>query len=303
MKLDAPLPFVKSHGLGNDFVIVDAAVAPDDLPAFARCVADRHYGVGCDQLLVCAPPSQADADIRMEIYNGDGSRAEMCGNGIRAFARYVWDSGRLPRGPLRVQTLAGVRVCMPAEAADRVRVDMGVPAFGLADVGANMAHAPDDWCEPLHNLVRGDWPMAGIDAAHAVSMGNPHLVLFLPPDADLDGLTIESIGPLIEHDPLFPARINVEFVVAAGDDLYTRVWERGAGATRACGTGACAVAAAAIATGRAASPVTVHLPGGPLQIDWDGRQVLWMTGDAVLVFSGTLEPEACSAWQERPDAT
>ncbi|RMF19461.1 MAG: diaminopimelate epimerase [Candidatus Dadabacteria bacterium] len=239
----------------------------------------------------------------MDIYNGDGSRAEMCGNGIRAFARHLWDSGRFERAPLRVETLAGIRTCTPTDSEDRVRVDMGVPAFGLSAVGANLAHFPDESHAPLHNLVRGDWPMADVEAAHAVSMGNPHLVLFLPTRTDLNALPIESIGPLIERDPAFPSRINVEFVVLQDQTLHTRVWERGAGATQACGTGACAVAAAAIATGRAASPVTVQLPGGPLDIDWDGADILWMTGEAVHVFSGTLEPAAYTVWQERDNAT
>jgi diaminopimelate epimerase len=274
------LPFVKMHGAGNDFVVLDGI--REDLPPLeplARRLADRHRGVGFDQLLVVRP--SRSADFRMEIYNADGSQVEMCANGIRAFFKYLRDHGHTSADELRVETLAGVVVPRWA-GQDRVRVQMGVPILAPAKIPTR--------------LGSGDGPVLDVplevDGAalrvSSVSMGNPHAVLFVD---DVDAAPVTSLGPRIETHPAFPNRVNVEFVqVLSRTRLRQRTWERGTGETLACGSGACAVGVVAMLRGLAERSLTIELRGGELAIEWASAQApVFMTGPAAEVFRGTLK--------------
>lgn len=263
------VPFIKMHGLGNDFVVLDGR--HDSLPAIggalAARLADRHSGIGCDQLIVLEPcPS---ADFRMRIFNPDGSEAEACGNASRAVA--------LLHGRPAVVETAGRRIALEPHGLG-ARVDMGTPRFEWDAIP--LAYAMDTLAMPVA------WD--GLEGPAAVNVGNPHLVFFV---ADAHAVALETLGPAVEHDPLFPSRINVNVASLAGrDSLVLRVWERGAGLTLACGTGACATAVAAIRRGLVASPVTVTLPGGDLVIEWDGAGgAVFMTGPASESFRGSFE--------------
>jgi diaminopimelate epimerase len=276
------LSFVKLHGTANDFIYVDAREGfPGDPAELAPRLCDRRRGIGADGLILVRPASNGDADCRMVIYNADGSRAEMCGNGIRGLAKFVHDRGLVRATPLRVETDAGVKT-VHAEVANgrvaRVTVDMGAPvwegrAIPVAADGEVIEH-------PLE--VGGQtWRVT------CVSMGNPHCVVFVD---DVAALPLAELGPRFEHHSFFPRRVNTEFVRVAGRErLVMRVWERGAGETMACGTGACAVAVAAARTGRTARHAVVTLPGGELEIDWRDDDHVLMTGDAVDVFEGRIE--------------
>jgi diaminopimelate epimerase len=264
------------HGLGNDFVVLDAfehdvVVTPD----LARRIGDRRFGIGCDQILVAAPSTRADA--RMLIYNQDGSEVEMCGNGIRCLALYLRARGRATGDSLRVETLGGI--VTPAFAGDRVRVDMGPPIWDGRTI-------PVD----ADGEVIGRPFTAGGSTVElsCVSMGNPHVVQFV---ASVASAPVHTLGPVIETHPFFPKRTNVEFVELVGPHhVRMRVWERGAGETLACGSGACAVAAVSIRLGKAVSPLTVSLPGGDLELEWDGGSgSVYMTGPGAEVFRGELE--------------
>ncbi|MDI6711335.1 MAG: diaminopimelate epimerase [Bacillota bacterium] len=272
--------FMKWHGLGNDFVIVDArrdglADAPGEL---ARAVCDRHFGIGADGLVFILPAAGADAEMR--IFNSDGSEAEMCGNAIRCVARYLFETGGAREPRLRIATGAGVLVpeVIPAGGGEpaRVRVDMGPPRLSRDDIP--MAGSPGRAVnEPLAAGGR-------TFNVTAVSMGNPHCVIFVP---DLDAVPLETLGPVLETHPAFPRKTNVEFVqLLSPEAVRVRVWERGAGPTLACGTGACAVAVAANLNGLTGRRVSVHLPGGVLEIEWAGDGHVYMTGPAVKVFEG-----------------
>lgn len=260
------LRFHKMHGLGNDFVVIDArgggAAAIDE--ARARAIADRRIGVGCDQVIVLEPSDTAD--VRMRIWNADGSEVESCGNATRCV---VLLEGRdviiETKGGLLQGTLAG----------DEASVDMGRPRFGWEEI-------------PLaYPMDTGEMPVAWeeLDAPFAVNVGNPHVIFFV---ADADAVDLERLGALIEHDPLFPERVNVNVASLDGGAIRLRVWERGAGLTQACGTGACATAVAAIRRGLAQSPVEVRLPGGALTIAWAPGGAIRMTGPATHVFTGEL---------------
>ena len=269
------LPFVKMHGLGNDFVVLDAfehevVVTPE----LARKIGDRRFGIGCDQILVAAPSATADA--KMLIYNQDGSEVEMCGNGIRCLALYLRSRGRASGPSLRVETLSGV--VTPAFAGEAVRVDMGPPIWDARRVPVDADG----------EVVDRPFTAGGATVAiSCVSMGNPHAVQFVESVASAP---VHTLGPVIETHPFFPRRTNVEFVeVVDRHHVRMRVWERGAGETLACGSGACAVAAVSIRLGKAASPVTVSLPGGDLVLEWDGGTgSVFMTGPGAFVFSGEL---------------
>jgi diaminopimelate epimerase len=273
--------FVKMHGLGNDFIVVDLLARGQDRPdsewaARAVRLCDRHFGVGADGV-VLALPSEA-ADVRMRIFNSDGSEAEMCGNGIRCLARYARDRG-LGGERLRVETLAGVLELTFADGGRAVRVDMGPPRLTAREIPVALdAERVID--QPLE--VDGyQWRFT------AVSMGNPHAVVFLSPE-ELAALPLARIGPQVEHHPLFPARTNFHAVAVTSPHSATvRVWERGAGPTLACGTGACAVTVAGILKGLLESPVDVTLPGGTLHIAWEPDGHVYMTGPAEYVFRGT----------------
>jgi diaminopimelate epimerase len=272
------LPFTKMHGLGNDFVVLDGVSRSlPDLAPHARRLCDRRFGIGCDQLLVVAPASDPTCDFRMQIYNADGSEVEMCGNGIRCFARYVVDRGLTTQEEIRVETGAGVIV--PRLAGDRVRVDMGRPVLEGRRIPVDL-----DGLVMSHPLeVAGERiPFT------CVSMGNPHAVTFVKKVAAVD---LALLGPAAEGHPFFPKRANIEFVqIDAPDEVTVRVWERGAGATLACGTGASAVCVAGVLEGRTEREVTVHLPGGDLAIEWsEADDHVYMTGPTAEVFTGEID--------------
>ena len=265
------LPFLKMHGLGNDFVILDSRGGEaTTTPALAARIGDRHNGVGFDQLAEIRDATGADADIALDFWNTDGSRAGACGNATRCVAALVLAEGA--EAPLRIRTTRGVLTAERCEDG-RVTVNMGLPQLGAPDIP--LAPGADPRALPLE----GD-PIA-------VGMGNPHCVFFVP---DADAVDPAQRGPEIETDPLFPEKTNVEFVSRRPDgSLRARVWERGAGVTLACGSGACAVAVAAQARGIVEGPVRVHLDGGALDIDPRADGV-WMTGPVARVFSGWLDP-------------
>jgi diaminopimelate epimerase len=262
-----PFRFHKMHGLGNDFVVIDARAAAVPMDAArARRIADRREGIGCDQLILIEPSDNADA--RMRIWNADGGEVEACGNASRAVALLL--------GGERVLETLGGRLRLAANDTEAT-VDMGAPRFDWDAIP--LAYPMDTRAMPV------GWD--DLTAPAAVNVGNPHVIFFVD---DLDAVDIERLGPLIEHDPLFPDRVNVNVAEVTGPSAMSlRVWERGAGLTRACGTGACASAVAAIRAGRVASPVTVALPGGALVIDWALGGTIRMTGPATHVFAGEAD--------------
>ena len=276
--MSSTLAFTKMHGLGNDFVMIDAVRQDIQLTeAQVRYLADRNFGVGCDQLLVVEPAQTPGVDFRYRIFNADGGEVEQCGNGARCFARFVFDQGLTDKREIRVETKKGI-ITPRLEADGTVTVDMGVPVLNPADVP--FVSDSDAWVQPLD--VAGT-----VVAITAVSMGNPHAVQVV---ADVDAAPVAVQGPLIEHHPRFPARVNAGFLQVVDEHrVRLRVFERGAGETLACGTGACAAVVAGILRELVVSPVTVETRGGELTIAWDGIGTpVMMTGAAVTVFSGTL---------------
>lgn len=273
------MKFTKMHGLGNDYVFVSAF--DQDVPeptSLARRISDRHRGIGSDGLIVMHPSKTCD--VRMEMYNADGSRAQMCGNGLRCVAKYAIEHG-LTAGPeVIVETDAGRLLAHCRFEGDRVvavRADMGEPSLAAQWLPASTR-------EP--QLV--EYPLdLGKDLVYAVtcvSTGNPHAVIFVE---NVQAVALERVGPLIERHRLFPARINVHFAqVEARHAISMRTWERGSGITQACGSGACAVCVAGVTTGRSERRVTITLPGGDLEIDWAEDNHVHMTGPAVEVFEG-----------------
>ncbi|HJQ85566.1 MAG TPA: diaminopimelate epimerase [Candidatus Binatia bacterium] len=279
----ATISFAKLHGTANDFVYVDAREGfPGDPARLAPQLCDRRRGIGADGLILLERARNGDADCRMTIYNADGTRAEMCGNGIRGLAKFVWDRGIVRSEPLRVETDAGVkpiRVEVNDGRVTRVTVDMGVPVW---EGRAIPVAADGEVIERPLDVAGRTWRVT------CVSMGNPHCVVFV--DEDLAALPLHDIGPRFERHPFFPRRVNTEFVrVESRVRVAMRVWERGSGETMACGTGACAVAVAAARTGRTERRVTVALRGGELAIEWRDDDRVLMTGDAVEVFEGRVE--------------
>jgi diaminopimelate epimerase len=258
--------FHKMHGLGNDFVVIDARAAAVEMTATrAAAIANRRTGIGCDQLILLEPSNTADA--KMRIFNADGSEVEACGNAARCVAVLL---GK----PAQVETLGGVFETDPAD--DRASVTYPAPLFDWDAIPLSM---PMDTADMPVGWDTLDRPMA-------VNVGNPHVIFFVP---DCEAVDLEALGPIIEHDPLFPERINVNVATITGPNtLRLRVWERGVGLTLACGTGACATAVAAIRSRRATGPVTVSLPGGDLVIDWTGDAIT-MRGPATHVFSGETD--------------
>jgi len=284
------LKFTKMQGAGNDFVVVDGVSQVIEInPERARRIADRHFGVGCDQVLLVEKSQQKDADFRYRIWNADGGEVEQCGNGARCFVRFVHDKGLTSRNEIRVETLSGV-IVPRLEADGQVTVDMGKPLFDLERV-------PFD-ARGLEPVLGGRrWPIeiAGHEVQVAVlSMGNPHAVQTVP---DVDSAPVTTEGPLIEHHPRFPRRVNAGYMqVVARRHIRLRVWERGAGETLACGTGACAAVVAGIREGLLDESVEVDTRGGRLTIRWAGGEndpncAVWMTGPAVTVFEGEIEIE------------
>jgi len=279
-----PIQFVKMHGLGNDFVVVDCVSHPYNIEQLVNAAAflcDRHFGIGGDGLILVMPSQHGD--FRMRIINSDGSEPEMCGNGIRCFARYVYEHGLTDKTTFTVETLAGLIVPVLSLEEGRVSgvcVDMGEPRLQREQIPMN-GPAGTVENEPLQVADQTFY-------VTAVSMGNPHAVIFVD---DVDAFPVEQYGPLVETNPIFPRKTNVEFVqVDTPQHIKMRVWERGAGITLACGTGACATLVAAVITGHAERTATVELPGGPLQITWsEADNRIYMTGPAEEVFSGTVQ--------------
>ncbi len=273
------IKFTKMHGLGNDFVVLDAVNQAIDLtPARARFLADRHFGVGCDQILVVEPSARPDADFRYRIFNADGGEVEQCGNGARCFVRFVHDKGLTAKRAIRVETKGGL-IEPRLEDDGLVTVDMGVPRFEPSHVP--FVTGSDALVQPLQ--LDG----ASVDIT-ALSMGNPHAVQVV---ANVDTAPVAEQGPLIENHPRFPQRVNAGFMQVVGRHaIRLRVYERGAGETLACGSGACAAVVAGIARGLLDSPVRVSMRGGELTIAWGGPgQPVRMTGPAVTVFDSEIE--------------
>lgn len=264
------MKFVKMHGLGNDYIFLNCMESiPADLPGLSRKLSHRHFGVGSDGL-ICICPSER-ADFRMRMFNADGSEGAMCGNGIRCVGKYVYDRGLTGKRNLEIETLSGLRR-LELDVRDRkvvsVTVDMGRPNIG----------------QILKISVNGIG-FTGIE----ISMGNPHFVI---QSESIEGLNLGDIGPALESHPRFKEEVNVEFVhVLSRKRLAMRVWERGSGETMACGTGACAAVAAMKHLGLVDRQVSVRLPGGILKVDWRENGLIYLTGPAVTVFKGEVEPE------------
>ncbi len=271
--------FSKMHGLGNDFVVIDAVRQSLYLtPEQARRIADRHFGIGCDQILIVEPATRADVDFRYRIFNADGGEVEQCGNGARCFVRFVHDQGLTDKREIRVETSSGI-IAPRLEADGEVTVDMGLPRCASAEIP--FVSDSDAVVQPLQI---GNHE---IDIS-VVSMGNPHAVQVV---ADVAAAAVERDGPLIENHPRFPRRVNAGFMqVLDRHAIRLRVFERGAGETLACGTGACAAVVAGIRRGLLESPVRVSTRGGDLLVAWNGPdQPVAMTGPAVAVFAGEIE--------------
>jgi diaminopimelate epimerase len=272
--------FTKMHGIGNDYIYVSTfdQKPPADPAKLAVAVSDRHFGIGGDGLILIMPSDRADA--RMRMFNADGSEGEMCGNGVRCVAKYLYDHGIARRGQVAIETGRGVLTItleIDGQLARRARVDMGAPILERA---------------LIPTLLPGDPPIdAPLEAGGlelkitAVSMGNPHAVVYVP---DTGSFPLETLGPKIEHHPAFPRRVNLHIVeVITPGEVRMRTWERGSGITLACGTGACAVCVAGVLTKRTNRNLLAHLPGGDLALSWpDDHSSVTMTGPATEVFSG-----------------
>jgi diaminopimelate epimerase len=291
------LQFVKMHGLGNDFVMIDCLATPmppeEWMAALSEAVCDRHFGIGSDGLILILPDDEAD--YRMRMWNPDGSESEMCGNGIRCFAKYLFDAALVGSEKVSVATAKGLQhiEILAGEAGPgarelTVRVDMGCPRLQRADIP--MTNAVGQFGGANAQVVNQPLQVGNVTYnVTAVSMGNPHCVIFVD---DVESVSLQEIGLKIEHHEAFPERTNVHFVQVLGPQkLWMRTWERGAGDTLACGTGACAVAVAAALNSKlqgTARRALVQLPGGDLDIEWAQNNHVYMTGPATTVFSGEL---------------
>ncbi|MCK8827906.1 diaminopimelate epimerase [Natroniella acetigena] len=276
------MKFTKMHGLGNDFVIVNLLEEKlTNLGQLAREICDRHFGVGADGLVLVLPAEKDEADFRMRIFNPDGSEPEMCGNAIRCFAKYLYERKLTDKTKVKVETLAGIiipELIIEAGQVEVVKVDMGQPRLKSQEIPMAGVEQKQVVKQPLE--------VAGQEyEITAVSMGNPHCVIFVD---QVDDFPVSEVGPLIEKHSLFPVKTNVEFIeVVNSDELKMRVWERGAGVTLACGTGACASTVAAILNQLTDREVMVHLLGGDLLIEWaEDNNHVYMTGPAEEVFVG-----------------
>jgi len=274
------LKFTKMHGLGNDFVVFDGIRQRVELtPAQLRHIADRHFGIGCDQILLVEAPTRRDADFRYRIFNADGGEVSQCGNGARCFVRFVHEQGLTDKTEIRVETASGL-LKPRLEADGQVTVDMGPPRFEPRAIPFEA---------PARSLLY-DLDVQGTHLViSALSMGNPHAVTLVE---DVHRAPVAELGPLIEYHPRFPERVNAGFMqVLDRHRILLRVYERGSGETLACGTGACAAAVAGILRGLLDTPVTVTTRGGDLSIAWGGGEApVFMTGPAVTVFQGEIEP-------------
>lgn len=279
--------FTKMHGLGNDFILIDCLQHSFglDRSAFgesAKKLCDRRFGVGADQILVLE--RSETADFKMLIFNADGSEVEMCGNGIRCLAKYIWDRKLSGKNVLAIETLAGI--IKPEKAGELVRVDMGGPIFEPKKIPVHLIH-PLSAPHPSGGIV--DYPLQIADKEFritCVSMGNPHAVIIVD---DVAKFPVTYYGPMIEAHAIFPRKSNVEFIeIISGKEIKMRVWERGSGETMACGTGACAAAVASNIKGLTGGNVTIHLLGGDLLIERASDNHVYITGPAVEVFEGII---------------
>ncbi len=272
--------FTKMQGIGNDYIYVNCFEEQVENPsALAVRLSDRHFGIGGDGVILIKPSDRADAE--MDLYNADGSRAKMCGNGIRCVGKYVYDRGIARKEVLKIDTQSGIKTLyleVKDDAVQNVRVDMGEPVLEPAKIPTTLPDAKGQTLSVLDRQFTGT----------CVSMGNPHFVVFVD---EVSSFPLETYGPLLETHPAFPERANIEFVRVCGkDEVEMRVWERGSGETWACGTGACAVAVACILNGHTGRRVLVHLRGGDLQIFWNElTNKVEMTGPAEFVFDGEVK--------------
>jgi len=281
--------FVKMHGLGNDFILIDCINKSlgdsSFLSYLAKKLCDRNFGIGADGLILILPSSKAD--LRMRIFNYDGSEAQMCGNGIRCFAKYVYENKLVSKNKFTVETLAGIITPelifqdLKDKKVLRVKVDMGTPKLRRREIPMTGEDTPTLVDETLKINSEQTFKVT------CVSMGNPHCIVFVD---DVQSIQIDEIGPKIENHPFFPEKTNAEFIqIINNKELNFRVWERGVGETLACGTGACAALVAAVLNKKTDQEATIHLPGGDLDIRWADNKHIYMTGPAELVFKGKME--------------
>ncbi len=272
------LKFAKMHGLGNDFVVIDLITQRFNLkPHHVRKLADRHFGIGCDQVLVVEPPSRPDVDFRYRIFNAEGSEVEQCGNGARCFARFVRDRKLTGNNPIRVETSSGI-ITLELDEQRRVKVDMGAPRFNPSEI----PFIADARASHYDIEVNGETLSVG-----AASMGNPHVVLQV---ASVDTAPVDTLGPQLESHKRFPNRVNVGFMeILDRQHFRLRVFERGVGETLACGSGACAAMAVGVQQGLLDAKATARLNGGELELSWQGEgEPVIMTGPATMVFEGQV---------------
>jgi len=277
--------FVKMHGLGNDFILIDCLNKSlgDSLflSYLAKKLCDRNFGIGADGLLLILPSSKAD--LRMRIFNYDGSEAQMCGNGIRCFAKYAYENKLVSKIKFTVETLAGIitpELIFKDKEISGIKVDMGTPKLRKKEIPMTGKDAPTVVDETLKINSEQTFKVT------CVSIGNPHCIVFVD---DVQSIQVDEIGPKIENHPLFPEKTNVEFIqVLNKQEINFRVWERGVGETLACGTGACAALVASVLNKKTDREATIHLPGGDLDIRWANDEHIYMTGPAELVFRGEM---------------
>ncbi len=276
------IEFTKYHGLGNDFILIDNRDQPEPHLTSEQAVkvCDRHRGVGADGIIFLLP-AQGNTDYAMRIFNSDGSEPEMCGNGIRCLARFIAELETTETASYRIHTLGGI-ITPQLKPDSQVTVDMGQPRLQAASIPTTLAQAGEEVIDQPLSVAEQSWLVT------CVSMGNPHCITFVE---DAAAIALETLGPQFEHHSSFPQRTNTEFIqIIQPNYLKMRVWERGAGATLACGTGACAALVAGVLTQRCQERATVELPGGPLEIEWLApTQPVYMTGPAEKIFSGSLQ--------------
>lgn len=286
--------FTKMHGCGNDYIYIDGSkeyVSKEDKPELIRLLSDRHFGIGGDGVIFINRMDGDLADFEMEMYNADGSYSEMCGNGIRCVAKFVYDKGLTDKKKLKIVSGGRVRLLdllIEDGMVTNVRVNMGAPILKPADIPVSL---PDERAMAREAVI--NYPITVMDKEYkvtCVSMGNPHAVVFLNRGESLDNIDIEKIGPRFEHHPFFPNCINTEFVtIDDRENVHMRVWERGTGETLACGTGCCATVVACVLNDHTADNITVHVRGGDIVCRWDREQnTVYMTGPATTVFEGEI---------------
>lgn len=276
------LSFTKMHGLGNDFVVFDFTRQSYPLsPTQIQHIADRHFGVGCDQILLVERSQKPNIDFKYRILNADGSEVGQCGNGARCFARFVRERGLIDQDDIRVETMSGEMVLHLIHGTDQVRVNMGVPQFAPAQIPLKEEQQADSYA------INKDGDAIRF---YALSLGNPHAVIKVD---CVDHAPVQLVGPMLESHPIFPERANVGFMqIVAREKIALRVYERGAGETLACGSGACAAAVSGIRAGLLEPQVTAKLRGGELTVEWAGEgQSVFMTGSATTVFDGEIETD------------